>query len=106
MATLLRRAISQDILPFCARELLLTIEGERADEAPSTSSVLIEPLSEREREVLQLIVAGLTNREIAERPYIAVSTVMSHINNIHGKMNVTNRRILRQKPAPVGNVRV
>jgi LuxR family maltose regulon positive regulatory protein len=91
MAALLRRAISQGVLPSCARELLLTIERERDGEAHSTSSVLIEPLSDREREVLQLIVAGLTNREIAERLYIAVSTVKSHVNNIYGKMGVSNR---------------
>jgi LuxR family maltose regulon positive regulatory protein len=91
MATLLRRAISQGISPAYARELLLTIEGEEDEEKEDMPSVLIEPLSDREREVLQLIVAGLTNREIAERLYIAVSTVKSHVNNIYGKMNVSNR---------------
>jgi len=91
MATLLRRAISQGISPSYARELLLTIEGEEDEEEEETPSVLIEPLSDREREVLQLIVAGLTNQEIAERLYIAVSTVKSHVNNIYGKMNVSNR---------------
>jgi LuxR family maltose regulon positive regulatory protein len=91
MATLLQRAISQGISPAYARELFLTIEGEEDEEKEDMPSVLIEPLSDREREVLQLIVAGLTNREIAERLYIAVSTVKSHVNNIYGKMNVSNR---------------
>jgi len=91
MATLLRRAISRGISPSHARQLLLTIEGEEDEEVEETPSLLIEPLSDREREVLQLIVAGLTNREIAERLYIAVSTVKSHVNNIYGKMSVSNR---------------
>ncbi len=52
---------------------------------------LIEPLSDREREVLQLIADGLSNREIADRLYIAVSTVKSHINNLYSKLDVSNR---------------
>jgi ATP/maltotriose-dependent transcriptional regulator MalT len=58
----------------------------RAEEQP-----LIEPLTERELEVLQQITLGLTNREIAEKLVIALSTVKSHIKNIYGKMGVSNR---------------
>jgi len=52
---------------------------------------LIEPISERELEILQLIAVGKTNQEIAEILVIAVSTVKSHINNLYGKLG-TNRR--------------
>jgi NarL family two-component system response regulator LiaR len=52
---------------------------------------LAEPLSERELEVLDLIAAGLTNREIADRLFIAVGTVKRHINNIYGKLQVHHR---------------
>ena len=52
---------------------------------------LIEPLSEREQEVLQLIAAGLSNREIAERLFITVGTVKRHVNNIYGKLDVHSR---------------
>jgi LuxR family maltose regulon positive regulatory protein len=52
---------------------------------------LVEPLSQRELEVLGLIAAGLTNREIAERLFIAMGTVKRHINNIYGKLQVRHR---------------
>ena len=52
---------------------------------------LIEPLSEREVEVLRLIAAGLSNQEIAGRLIIAPGTVKRHINNIYGKLDVQSR---------------
>jgi NarL family two-component system response regulator LiaR len=52
---------------------------------------LVEPLSERELEVLGLIAAGHTNREIANRLFIAYGTVKRHINNIYGKLQVRHR---------------
>jgi LuxR family maltose regulon positive regulatory protein len=66
-----------------AREVVLE---ERAGSQP-----LIEPLSERELEVLGLIAAGLSNREIADRLVIAAGTVKRHINNIYGKLDVHSR---------------
>jgi LuxR family maltose regulon positive regulatory protein len=52
---------------------------------------LIEPLSEHELEVFQGIAEGLTNREIAERLYLSLSTVKVHTRNIFGKLGVNNR---------------
>jgi ATP/maltotriose-dependent transcriptional regulator MalT len=52
---------------------------------------LIEPLSERELEVLRLIAEGCTNQEIADRLVVALSTVKTHINNIYGKLGVQSR---------------
>jgi LuxR family maltose regulon positive regulatory protein len=54
-------------------------------------SPLIEPLSEREAEVLELLVQGLSNREIAERLFITVGTVKTHVHNILGKLGVRRR---------------
>jgi LuxR family maltose regulon positive regulatory protein len=51
----------------------------------------VEPLSERELEVLQEIASGASNREIGQRLYIAESTVKRHVHNIFGKLNVRNR---------------
>ena len=52
---------------------------------------LVEPLSKRELEVLQLIDAGLSNQAIAERMTVAPSTVKTHINNIYSKLSVESR---------------
>jgi LuxR family maltose regulon positive regulatory protein len=52
---------------------------------------LIEPLSERELEVLRLIAAGCSNAEIGDKLCIAVGTVKRHINNINGKLAVSSR---------------
>jgi len=54
-------------------------------------ALLIEPLSDRELEVLLLIDQGLTNREIADQLTVALSTVKTHINNIYGKLGVSTR---------------
>jgi LuxR family maltose regulon positive regulatory protein len=48
-------------------------------------------LSKRESEVLQLIEAGLTNREIARRIVVEHGTVKRHVHNILGKLNARNR---------------
>jgi LuxR family maltose regulon positive regulatory protein len=52
---------------------------------------LIEPLSERELEVLALLAEGLTNREIASRLYLALNTVKAHTGSIYGKLGVHSR---------------
>lgn len=52
---------------------------------------LIEPLTDRELEVLQEIVNGLTNQEIADRLVISIGTVKRHISNIYGKLDVRHR---------------
>lgn len=51
----------------------------------------IDPLSEREREVLRLIAAGYTNDEIAQALTLAISTVKWYVNVIYGKLHVSNR---------------
>jgi LuxR family transcriptional regulator, maltose regulon positive regulatory protein len=52
---------------------------------------LVEPLSERELELLRLVHDGLSNSEIAERLIITVGTVKKHLNNIFGKLGVSSR---------------
>jgi LuxR family maltose regulon positive regulatory protein len=65
--------------------------AETAPRRAPGGEVLIEPLSEREIEVLRLIAAGRSNAEIGEQLYIAVGTVKRHINNIYGKLGVESR---------------
>jgi LuxR family maltose regulon positive regulatory protein len=52
---------------------------------------LIEPLSERELEILALVADGLSNRQISERLYLALSTVKGHNRNIFDKLQVKRR---------------
>ena len=60
-------------------------------DAPPKIEELMEPLSKREIEVLHLMAAGLSNREIAEKLFISLNTVKTHAKNINGKMDVNNR---------------
>lgn len=52
----------------------------------------LEPLTRRERDVLQLIAEGLTNREIGERLFIETGTVKNHVHRILAKLNVPDRQ--------------
>lgn len=59
--------------------------------SPNSLGPILEPLSERELEVLQWLALGASNREIGWRLYITESTVKRHVYNIFGKLNVRNR---------------
>ena len=64
--------------------------GASSAELPANLA-LVEPLTERELEVLNLLAEGLTNQEIANRLIIAVGTVKSYTSHIYGKLAVDNR---------------
>jgi LuxR family maltose regulon positive regulatory protein len=57
----------------------------------STSQPLVEPMSEREMEILRLLADGLSNQEIARRLVISVGTAKSHVHHILGKLNSDSR---------------
>lgn len=95
MARLLHEARAQGITPDYIRRLLAAFsDSEPEPAAPDVSpanAALIEPLSERELDVLQHVAKGLTNREIAARLYLSLNTIKVHTRNIYGKLNVHNR---------------
>ena len=95
MVRLLTQAAEQAILPDYARTLLAAFAAEwpapAAQPAPPATQPLFEPLSERELEVLQLVAEGLSNRQIAERLYLALSTVKGHNRIIYDKLQVKRR---------------
>ena len=68
----------------------------------SKTQGLVEPLSEREGEILRLIADGASNREIAKRLFLAEGTVKNHITNIFGKLGVRDRTQAALKAKEVG----
>lgn len=60
-------------------------------EATSPVPPLVEPLTEREREVFGLLATGRTNREIAADLFVTVGTIKAHTSNIYAKLQVRNR---------------
>ena len=95
MAHLLSEAAAQEIMPDYTSKLLAVLEAEKQKSKDksylSKAQPLIEPLSQRELEVLQLIAQGLSNREIGERLFLALSSVKGHNLNIFGKLQVQRR---------------
>jgi len=96
MARLLYEALTRGIAPGYVRRLLSAFpvaEPEQAEtlKKKAPRSELVEPLSERELEVLELFAEGLTNREIASRLFLALNTVKAHSSNIYGKLGVHSR---------------
>ncbi|HSR29010.1 MAG TPA: LuxR C-terminal-related transcriptional regulator [Anaerolineae bacterium] len=77
-----------------ARKLVNALDvdaGQRKPSADDPYSLLVEPLTKRELQVLRLMVAGLSSLEIADELVIAVSTARTHIKNIYSKLSVRSR---------------
>ena len=97
MAQLLSEAATQGIMPDYTGRLLAAFEAEKKSEDEShlppvlPAQSLVEPLSHRELEVLRLIAQGLSNREISERLFLALSTVKGHNRIIFSKLMVGSR---------------
>jgi LuxR family maltose regulon positive regulatory protein len=94
MAQLLSEVAAQGVVPDYTGKLLAAFEDATKDERRKTepcASSLVEPLSQRELEVLQLIAQGLSNREIGERLFLALDTVKGHNRRIYGKLRVRRR---------------
>lgn len=94
MMELLSEASAQDTMSGYISKLLEIFEKEDqkyAGESSHTSQVLIEPMSKRELEVLHLIAKGLSNREIGERLFLALSSVKGHNRRIFNKLGVHRR---------------
>lgn len=68
------------------------LEKDNVKNKYKTEVALSEPLTVRELEVLKLIAAGMSNKEIAKSLEIKVSTVKTHTLNVYGKLGV-NRRV-------------
>jgi LuxR family transcriptional regulator, maltose regulon positive regulatory protein len=90
MAVLLAEAAGRGNAPQYARRLLAAFDG-REDAVPAQQP-LIEPLSERELEVLRLLRTDLDGPEIARELVVSLHTVRSHTKKVYAKLGVNNRR--------------
>jgi LuxR family maltose regulon positive regulatory protein len=95
MAALLRQAVARGMMVEYANRLLAALQRETTAVPPSVadrrSSGLIEPLTERELEVLRLLATRLSTREIADHLVVSVHTVRSHSKNTYAKLGVHGR---------------
>jgi LuxR family transcriptional regulator, maltose regulon positive regulatory protein len=101
LAELLHRAAGCGIERDYCRQLLAAFAMEAAEPQVESArpsgamdaddALMIEPLSDRELEVLQLIAGGLSNGEIAQKLYLSLNTVKGHTRNIYGKLHVHSR---------------
>jgi len=94
MQTLLRQAQARGMTPDYVVRLLASFEGQHQPDdigAASVNSTLIEPLTERELEVLHLLDAGASNGDIARRLVVSVNTVKRHVYNICSKLGMQSR---------------
>ena len=101
MQDLLRHAAAKGITPAYTRRLLTAFASPAQPTSPPTNStstptqgaasLLVEPLTAREVEILRLIAAGLRNEQIADQLFISLATVKRHIANAYGKLDVGHR---------------
>ncbi|QSQ15862.1 response regulator [Myxococcus landrumensis] len=66
-------------------------EPAASTENPTTEEPLLKPLSDREREILQLIAKGVSNSEAARLLNLSKATIRTHLEHIYRKLEVTNR---------------
>ena len=110
MTQLLREAAAQGIMPNYTGRLLEAIQPEQSTVLaspteillPAASLSLIEPLSQRELEILSLFKTELSGPEIAQELVIALSTVRTHTKSIFSKLDVNNRRAAVKRAAELG----
>jgi len=108
MADLLKQLIEQNVaVDYIGRILDAFKQDEHRatqDESDQLTSPppLVEPLTNRELEILDLLAQWLQNKEIAEKLFISPETVKKHLNNIYGKLSVSNRRQAVEKAEILG----
>ncbi|MNX47973.1 HTH-type transcriptional regulator MalT [compost metagenome] len=100
MAALLESALKQGIAQNYVRHLLLAYG--RTQSSPPANQVMNEPLSEREREVLQQLRTDLSGPDIARELSVSLNTLRTHTKNIYDKLEVNNRRAAVRRAEELG----
>jgi LuxR family maltose regulon positive regulatory protein len=101
MSALLREAASQGIAPGYVGKLLAAFDLPVTARSP-VEQPLVDPLSDRELEVLRLLADRLTYDEIARTLYLSLNTVKTHVKNIYGKLGVNRRRAAAARAKELG----
>ena len=104
MADLLKQLVKQNVAVNYIGEILAAFKEDEdramqdesdhltAQSPPLSTQPLVERLTNRELEILNLLGQWLQNKEIAAKLFISPLTVKKHLNNIYGKLNVSGRR--------------
>jgi LuxR family maltose regulon positive regulatory protein len=90
MASLLKALPSQPAAAGYVRRLLAATTGRQ--DRPATSGALIDPLSDRELDVLRLLGTDLDGPDIARQLSVSLNTMRTHTKNIYAKLGVSSRR--------------
>ena len=113
MIQLLSQAAEQRITPEYAGRLLGAFPQSAVTPTKRTTIPahpplpgLVEPLSEREIEILRLIARGLSNKEIAQQLYLSQGTIKVHAHNIYGKLGVNGRTQAIARATDLGILRI
>lgn len=86
-----KKGVEQDLEAFI-HNIVWQLRGKDISQAiQEVNKNLVEPLTNRELEVLQLIANGLSNREVAKRLFVSLGTIKKHNNNIYGKLQASSR---------------
>jgi LuxR family maltose regulon positive regulatory protein len=91
VAGLLRRLDPAAGVPAAYLDHLRAASAVKPASRTEPTQALVEPLSDRELEILDLIALGLSNQQIATRLVLSLATVKWHASNIYGKLGVSNR---------------
>lgn len=106
MAPLIRQAAGQGTLPDYTNKLMAAFETEGKTSVGKSplpaSQPLVEPLSQRELEVLRLFKTELSGPEIARELVVALSTVRTHTKSIYSKLDVNSRRAAVRRAEELG----
>jgi LuxR family maltose regulon positive regulatory protein len=114
MADLLNKLAEKGVAVDDVTTLLATLRDVETEPMPDVSASnpaafpspspqpLIEPLTHRELDVLELLAQRLQNKEIAEKLFISDETVKGHLKNIYRKLNVSKRRQAVEKAKALG----
>jgi LuxR family maltose regulon positive regulatory protein len=116
LVKLLRQAILENFYPGYAHKLLMALEGQtrrgaafRIERAPAageagraSTPILLEPLTDRERQVLRLLAAGLSSTEVAGELVLSTGTVRSYMKSLYAKLDAHSREEAIEKGQAAG----